>query len=324
MWSCRFPRTSATTPTSTRRFITRQNVGSMFRPDNPLLPELQVGADRLSRARVVDRAERNRGAATVGTDARRRATVRRRSRRAAVSTTSSRSACFIGAGNALGALRSDRRRPKRHVFGLCLRERLVGARHPGVGVSAARTVPREEFRDHVSPWVVTLDALAPFRARAFARAAGDPAPLPYLTRQTNAERRRLRDLSSRCCSRPRRCARRARAPVRVSAGTFTDMYWTVAQLVTHHASNGCNLRPGDLLAQRDGVRSDEGIARLPARAHLARDRAAAIADRRDARVSRGWRRGDASAAIASAPAFARIGLRRVRRGTSGAHALGCT
>ena len=150
--------------------------------------ELQVGADRLSRPRVVDRAERHAGASAVRADARRATPRRRRSVRAGASTTSSRSARSSRRGNALGAAdpdrrgRSARRRP-------VPRERLVGARHPDVGVPAARTVPREEFRD--DDLAVGRDAR---RARAVPRARrsrappGDPAaaPVSRTTTRTSA------------------------------------------------------------------------------------------------------------------------------------------
>ena len=99
----------------------------------------------------------------------------------------------------------------------------------------------------MSPWIVTLDALAPFRAPAFVRADGDPAPLPYLNdgRDSRAGGFAITLEVSLASARMRA---EGIAPFRVSRGSFTSMYWTIAQLVTHHASNGCNLRPGDLLA----------------------------------------------------------------------------
>ena len=95
--------------------------------------------------------------------------------------------------------------------------------------------------------MVTLDALEPFRAPAFARPEGDPAPLPYLDDADDRARGGfgialevwLRTASMRDAGRPAE---------RLSRGSFGSMYWTMAQMLTHHASNGCNLRPGDLLA----------------------------------------------------------------------------
>jgi fumarylacetoacetase len=104
----------------------------------------------------------------------------------------------------------------------------------------------KSFATTVGAWVVTLDALEPFRTPAFARPAGDPAPLPYLNAAADQARGGfgitlevwLRSAAMRAADEP---------AVRLSSGSFESMYWTVAQLVTHHSSNGCNLRPGDVL-----------------------------------------------------------------------------
>ena len=136
---------------------------------------------------------------------------------------------------------------EQHVFGLCL-----------VNDWSARDIQQWEsqplgpflsksFATSVSPWVVTLEALAPFRAAAFSRLEGDPEPLPYL--QSAADRQAggfAVTLEVWLSSRRMRDERRD--AVRLSRGSFTSMYWTPAQIVTHQASNGCNLRTGDLLA----------------------------------------------------------------------------
>jgi fumarylacetoacetase len=104
----------------------------------------------------------------------------------------------------------------------------------------------KSFATTVAPWVVTLDALEPFRAPAFTRAGSDPAPLPHLSDAGDRERGGfaitlevlIHTVAMRTAGLP---------PFRLSTGSFDTMYWTVAQLVAHHASNGCNLRPGDLL-----------------------------------------------------------------------------
>jgi fumarylacetoacetase len=153
---------------------------------------------------------------------------------------------FIGAGNALGSPVSIAE-SESHVAGVCL-----------VNDWSARDVQTWEyqplgpflaksFATTISPWIVTLDALAPFRAPAFARASGDPAPLPYLRHDGN-ERHGGIAITLEVLLSSARMRAEGHSPVRVSIGSFTDMYWTVAQLVTHHTSNGCNLRAGDLLA----------------------------------------------------------------------------
>jgi fumarylacetoacetase len=104
----------------------------------------------------------------------------------------------------------------------------------------------KSFATTISPWIVTLEALEPYRCPAFARAPDDPQPLEYL--QDEADRREggcAIDIEMQLRSAKMRAQRMA--PIRVSRSSFRDSYWTVAQLVAHQTSNGCNLRPGDLL-----------------------------------------------------------------------------
>lgn len=104
----------------------------------------------------------------------------------------------------------------------------------------------KNFTTTISPWVVTMEALAPFRVPAFVRPSDDPAPLPYLTDPTDTAQGGL-DLTLEVCLLTEKMRATGAAPHRVSSGNFQQMYWTLAQLLTHHASNGCNLQPGDLL-----------------------------------------------------------------------------
>ncbi len=104
----------------------------------------------------------------------------------------------------------------------------------------------KNFATTLSPWVVTMEALAPFRTPAFARPADDPAPLPYLADANDAAHGGL-DLTLEVFLLTEKMRASGSAPHRVSSGNFQNMYWTLAQLLAHHASNGCNLQPGDLL-----------------------------------------------------------------------------
>jgi fumarylacetoacetase len=99
----------------------------------------------------------------------------------------------------------------------------------------------------ISPWIVTLEALEPFRVPACDRPAGDPAPLLYLEREDDRKRGGF-DVVFEVYLSTAEMRKTRVPPVRVSRGSFKDMYWTAAQMVAHHTSNGCNLRPGDLLA----------------------------------------------------------------------------
>ena len=95
--------------------------------------------------------------------------------------------------------------------------------------------------------MVTLDALAPFRVPAAARPAGDPVPLAYLSSGRDLEGGGV-DITIEVWLRSLQMRQRDQPAVRLSQSHARDLYWTPAQLLTHHASNGCNLRPGDLLA----------------------------------------------------------------------------
>jgi fumarylacetoacetase len=104
----------------------------------------------------------------------------------------------------------------------------------------------KSFATTISPWVVTLEALAPFRCAAFARAESDPRPLPYLFDQ---EDQRSGGLAIEVEMQLRSAKmRQDKVPAqRVSIGSFRDSYWTLAQIVAHQSSNGCNLQPCDIL-----------------------------------------------------------------------------
>jgi fumarylacetoacetase len=105
----------------------------------------------------------------------------------------------------------------------------------------------KNFATTVSPWVVPMDALEPFRVPPAARPEGDPAPLPYL--MGDAERLRgAFDVSLDVFVSSARMREQGLPAHRLSTSNLQDLYWTLGQMATHHASNGCNLRPGDLLA----------------------------------------------------------------------------
>ena len=103
----------------------------------------------------------------------------------------------------------------------------------------------KNFATTISPWIVTMEALAPFRI-AFARDPGDPQPLPYLDSATNRERGAIA-IGLEVWIQTSEMRAQGRSAVRMSASSFADAYWTPAQLLAHHASNGCNLQPGDLM-----------------------------------------------------------------------------
>ncbi|MBK7059877.1 MAG: fumarylacetoacetase [Rubrivivax sp.] len=103
----------------------------------------------------------------------------------------------------------------------------------------------KSFASSISPWIVTMDALAPYR-RPFTRPDGDPQPLPYLDSPFNREAGAI-DITLEVWLQSAVMRTAGQAAVRLSQSNLTDAYWTWAQLLTHHASNGCNLQAGDLL-----------------------------------------------------------------------------
>ena len=103
----------------------------------------------------------------------------------------------------------------------------------------------KNFASTVSPWIVTLEALAPFR-RPFGRPSGDPEPLPYLDSEANREQGVIA-IDLEVWLQTAAMSASGHAGDLLSRSNFTDAYWTVAQLVAHHTVNGCNLASGDLL-----------------------------------------------------------------------------
>jgi fumarylacetoacetase len=152
---------------------------------------------------------------------------------------------FIGPGNPLGQPIAVEQ-AEEHVFGVCL-----------VNDWSARDIQAWEyqplgpflgknFATTLSPWVVTLDALAPFRVPQPPRAEADPAPLGYLA--SPSDQKGAFQLTLEVWLSSRRMRELGLRPVRLSQSNARDLYWSVAQMVAHHTSNGCNLRTGDLLA----------------------------------------------------------------------------
>ncbi|HYW38996.1 MAG TPA: fumarylacetoacetase [Terriglobales bacterium] len=220
------------------------NVGKLFRPDNPLLPNykyIPIGYHGRASSLV-----------PTGTPVR-RPSGQTRNGEADPQFGPTKAldyevelGFFVSAGNTLGET-IPIREAEEHIFGICL-----------VNDWSARDIQAWEyqplgpflgksFATSLSPWVVTMEALAPFRTAAFARAEGDPAPLPYLFEPSDQEQGGLNVCLEVSLLSPR-MREAGIAPVVLGRSNFRDMYWTMAQMLTHHASNGCNLRAGDLLA----------------------------------------------------------------------------
>lgn len=222
------------------------NVGRLFRPENPLLPNYKyvpIGYHGRASSIVVSGTEVQRPfGQTKAADAAEPVFGPSRALDYELEV-----GFFVGPGNALGKS-IPLAEAESHMFGLCLvndwSARDVQAwEYQPLGPFLAKN-----FATTISPWVVTLDALRPFRAPAFDRSKGsgaekDPKPLPYLDAEGDRSRGGF-DVTLEVWLR----TVRMKEPVRVSRGNLRDLYWTLAQMLTHHASNGCNLEPGDLLA----------------------------------------------------------------------------
>ena len=116
----------------------------------------------------------------------------------------------------------------------------------------------KSFATSVSPWVVSWEALAPFR-RPFTRTADEPQPLPYLDSEFNRAQGAV-DITLEVWLHTARMRGQGLPATRLSQSNALDAYWTAAQLVTHHTSNGCNLQVGDLLGTGtlSGPRPEQG------------------------------------------------------------------
>ena len=162
---------------------------------------------------------------------------------------------FIGKGNPLGHS-IPIAEAERHIFGLCLvndwsARDIQPWEYQPLGPFLAKS-----FATTISPWVVSLEALAPYRVAARPRMESEPAPLPHLT-SGRAHRDGI-DLTVEAYLESAQMRKERREPSLLSRGNLRDLYWTLGQLVAHHTSNGCNLRPGDLIATGTISGSDAG------------------------------------------------------------------
>ncbi|MEH6648837.1 MAG: fumarylacetoacetase [Motiliproteus sp.] len=151
---------------------------------------------------------------------------------------------YIGAGNELGdPIKLDD--SDNHVFGMCLfndwsARDIQAWEYQPLGPFLAKN-----FASTVSPWIITLEALAPFRT-SWSRDSDDPQPLTYLSSQHNLDSGAL-DIELEVLLETESMRNQGTPAQRLSRSNFSHSYWTVAQMVAHHTVNGCNLMPGDFL-----------------------------------------------------------------------------
>jgi fumarylacetoacetase len=219
------------------------NIGKQFRPDNPLLPNYKwvpIGYHgRASSIGVSGQQFRRPVGQTLPPGA----------------TEPSFGPCkrldielelgiFIGSGNALGDA-VDISEAEDHVFGICLLNDWSARDIQGWEYQPLGPFLAKNFASTVSPWVVTLEALAPYRV-AFTRAEGDPQPMAYLDSVANRSGGAF-DIQLQVGLQTPKMREDGQADASICRTSYRHAYWTVAQMVTHHTVNGCNLQPGDLL-----------------------------------------------------------------------------
>lgn len=221
------------------------NVGKLFRPDNPLLPNYKyvpIGYHGRASSIVLS-----------GTGVKR---PRGQYLPSGATTPSfgpselldyeAEIGFFVGRGNALGEpVRIDEAAD--HIFGVCLVNDWSARDIQSWEYQPLGPFLSKNFATTISPWVVTMEALEPYRVPAFFRPPSDPAPLPYLRSEKDKNEGGI-DLTIEVYLQSMLMREGHMRPHLVSRASLGDMYWTPAQMLTHHASNGCNLQPGDLFA----------------------------------------------------------------------------
>jgi fumarylacetoacetase len=220
------------------------NVGKLFRPDNPLLPNYKwvpIGYHGRSSSIGVSGQRFHRPTGQV-CGAGQTVPVLQASKRLDYEL---EMGIFVGTGNALGD-RVTIDNAESHVFGMCILNDWSARDIQGWEYQPLGPFLAKNFATTISPWIVAMEALAPYRA-AFTRPADDPQPLPYLSSTTNSASGAL-DITLEVSIETAKMRAAKTAPHILSRGNLRDAaYWTVAQLLTHHTVNGCNMQPGDLL-----------------------------------------------------------------------------
>ena len=231
------------------------NVGKLFRPDNPLFPNYKhvpIGYHGRASSIVIS-----------GTD------VTRPKGQTVSSPTDNPTfgptqmldyeaevGFFVGRGNELGtSVGIDE--AEEHIFGICLVNDWSARDIQSWEYQPLGPFLSKSFATTVSPWVLTWEALEPYRAPGFFRPSSDPSPLPYLSSERDRNEGGL-DLNIEVYIRSMLMREGRLRPFRLSAASLADMYWTPAQMLTHHTSNGCNLKPGDLFASGTVSGPDRG------------------------------------------------------------------
>lgn len=219
------------------------NVGRLFRPDNPLLPNYKwVPIAYHGRASSIDVSgqtfHRPKGQLkSPDANEPEMSASRRLDHELEIGI-------FIGPGNQLGEpINIDS--AEEHVFGMVLLNDWSARDIQAWEYQPLGPFLSKSFASTISPWIVTLEALTPFRT-AFTRSPEEPQPLPYLTSESNSAIGGI-DIKLQVLIQTEKMRNDGLPPEKITDSNFVYSYWTVAQMVTHHTISGCNLRPGDLL-----------------------------------------------------------------------------
>jgi fumarylacetoacetase len=221
------------------------NVGSMFRPDNPLLPNykhIPIGYHGRASSIVASGTSIKR---PVGQQAPAEEGGSPGFGPCKLLDYEMEMGVVVGRGNDLGEPISIED-AEDHMLGMCIlndwsARDLQKWEYVPLGPFLAKN-----FASTVSPYIVTMEALAPFRCEAQERDASDPQPLPYMDSDANRKAGGF-DIKVEVHLASAKMREQGIDPVHLSTANFKDMYWTLAQMLTHHTVNGCNLQPGDLL-----------------------------------------------------------------------------
>ncbi len=217
------------------------NVGKLFRPDNPLLPNYQwipIGYHgRSSSIEISGHGFHRPKGQLKAPDA--EAPVLAPCKRLDYEL---EVGIYIGKGNAMGhPISIDD--AEDHVFGLCMFNDWSARDIQGWEYQPLGPFLSKSFASTVSPWIVTMEALAPYR-QAWSRPSDHPQPLPYLESHDNRNTGAV-DMHLEVLLQTAKMKADGHAPERVALSNFNQSYWTIAQMVAHHSVNGCNLKAGD-------------------------------------------------------------------------------
>ncbi len=240
------------------------NVGKLFRPDNPLLPNYKwIPIAYHGRSSSIE---------VSGVDVRRPCgQLKPADAKAPVFAPSKRVdyelevGIYIGTGNSLGEP-IPITQAEQHVFGFCLfndwsARDIQPWEYVPLGPFLAKS-----FASTISPWIISAEALAPFR-KPWTRDPDDPAPLSYLDDE-NMRQQGAFDIQLQVSLQTEAMRARGESAVVLGQSSFADSYWSVAQMIAHHSSNGCNLQPGDFFGS--GTQSGADDSQLGSLLELSR------------------------------------------------------